>query len=104
MNNTRKEKRAWWANHIKDWKASGKTQSSYCRQHHIKPHQLTDWKQVFEPEAEQTSISNGFVPVQVTASPLPACGLTVRLSGGVCIEGIQADNLAITRKLVEWLV
>ncbi len=103
MNNTRKEKRAWWANHIKDWKASGKTQSSYCRQHRTKPHQLIYWRQVFAPQSEQAPASSGFIPVQVAPSQPRSQGLTVRLSNGVCVEGVQASNLAVTRELIEWL-
>ena len=103
MNNARKEKRAWWANHIKAWKASGKTQSGYCRQHQIKPHQLIYWKQVFETGSEQVPASSGFIPVQVASSQPRSQGLTVRLSNGVCVEGIQTDNLTITQTLIEWL-
>ena len=103
MPTTREEKRIYWASHIKEWKASGETQRGYCRQHHLKPYQLTYWRQVFEFKLKtaQTSVSSGFVPVQV--APSRAQGLTVRLPSGVCVEGVHAGNLAVTQALIECL-
>lgn len=103
MSHTREEKRAYWANHVKAWKESGETQRNYCLQQHLKPHQLTYWKQVFEPHSEPMPTATGFIPVQVASSPSQAQGLTVRLRGGVCIEGVHAGNLTATRALIEWL-
>jgi len=103
MPTTREEKRTYWFRHVKAWRSSGETQRSYCQHHQLKPHQLTYWKHVFEAKSETAPAqpSNGFIPVQMTA---PASqGLTLRIPGGMCIEGIQANNLALTREIMGWL-
>jgi len=103
MTDTREEKRAYWAHHVKAWQDSGETQRRYCQHHHLKPHRLTYWHQVFKPRPETTSTParSGFLPVHVS-SPA-AQGLIVRFPNGVRIEGIQSDTLALTREIIGWL-
>lgn len=103
MSDTREEKRAYWASHVKAWQESGETQRSYCHHHQLKPHRLTYWKQVFKPKPETTPMpaANGFLPVHVTSSAPQ--GLTVRLPSGVSIEGVHTGNLAETQALIEHL-
>ena len=102
MMNTKKSKRHYWANHIKDWKASGETQSHYCRHHDLKPHQLTYWKQVFksQPQTAQASSSNGFVTLKVTDTATP--DVTLHLPNGLRVDGIHAGNLAVIREIIGW--
>jgi len=103
MPSSREEKRVYWASHVKEWKASGETQSCYCRRHRLKAHQLSYWKQVLESNSstEHTPTYSGFVAVQV-ADPHPQ-GLTIRLPNGLCLEGVHAENLAVARDLIGWL-
>ncbi len=103
MTSTREEKREYWTNQVNEWKASGETQRGYCRRHHLKPHQLTYWAQVFEEKShtEHAPTTNGFVAVQVADSPIQ--GLTIRLPSGLRLEGIHAGNLALTREMIGWL-
>jgi len=103
MPSTREEKRVYWASHVKEWKASGETQSGYCRRHRLKAHQLSYWKQVFESNSstEQTPTCSGFVAVQV-ADPHPQ-GLTIRLPNGLRLEGVHAENLVVVRAVISWL-
>lgn len=101
MADTRAKKRAYWANHVGAWKVSGQTQSGYCRQHSLKPHQLTYWVRVFKDEPEAVPVTPArFVPVQL-ASP-GSHGLTLHLSNGLRLEGIHAGNLSVVREIVGW--
>jgi len=62
---SREEKRSHWANHLKQWGASGISQSDYYRQNQLKPHQFTYWKHVFnDPKNVNPGTENSFVAVQ----------------------------------------
>jgi len=104
MTNTKAGKRAYWAKHVKRWRKSGETKSSYSRRHNLKPYQLTYWVQVFEskPQAENKPSPKGFVPVQIVEPSIQ--GLTVKLPNGLKLEGIDSDNLDVTRALIGSLV
>ena len=43
---TRENKRRFWAEHIRQWKVSGLSQSGYCREHELKPGSMTYWKKM----------------------------------------------------------
>ncbi len=105
MTGTREEKRAYWARHVKAWKASGETQRNYCQQHQLKPHRLAYWNQALKPRSETTStpVANGFLPVHVNSPAVQSQGLSIRFPSGVRVEGIQSDTLALTREIIGWL-
>ncbi len=107
MTNKLTEKRDYWANHVKAWKASGETQSSYCRRHQLKPHQMTYWKSIFENDTQTAQadarLSNGFVSVQMAARPIPQ-GLTIRLPNGLQLEGVHIDNLTLIQEIIGWQI
>ena len=103
------KKRAYWANHIKQWNTSGQTQSEYCRRHQLKLHQLVYWKQVFsntpKPKVKKpvNTLSGGFVAMQLTpATEPPAPDLTLQLPNGLRIEGVHASNLAVIQEIIRW--
>jgi len=106
------EKRAYWANHIKQWQASGDTQSNYCRHHQLKLHQLVYWKQVFSNNPDKNKNKNknkpnntsGFVTVNVTPAVTNATtsDLTLQLPNGLRIDGIRANNLDLIQKILRW--
>ena len=102
MMNTIEAKREYWANHIKDWKTSGETQSHYCQHHNLKPHQLSYWVRVFKSNsrADRSTNSKGFVALQVTHSA--TTGLTIRLPNGLQLGGVTAGDLAVVREMMEW--
>ena len=100
---TKKEKRDFLANHIKQWQASGKTQSQYCQLHQLKLHQLVYWKHVLVTQPKKTpkpSSTSGFIAVQVNPSSIQT--LTLQLPGGLRIDGIQANNLELIREIIRW--
>jgi len=105
MDISKKEKRAFWAHHVKAWQASGSSRSAYCRHHDLKLHQLIYWistldaNVIVKPRASPVAASSGFIPVRVTPSPQ---SLTVRLPNGIRIEGVGAANLSVIREMMGW--
>ena len=45
----RAEKKRLWENRLKDWNASGLTQSQYCREHGLRVNQFIYWKKRVMP-------------------------------------------------------
>ncbi|MDH3327557.1 MAG: hypothetical protein OEM38_12695 [Gammaproteobacteria bacterium] len=102
---TKKEKRNYWAKHIKQWQSSGKTQSQYCQIHQLKLHQFVYWKQVFVTQPEKIakqSGPSGFISVQISEPSTQS--LILQLPGGLRIDGIQAGNLELIREIIRWHV
>jgi len=60
----RKQKRAFWKRHIKEWERSGIRQTEYCREHKLSTKSFTYWKRRFR---QKSPVS--FVPVQVKPEP-----------------------------------
>ena len=101
----KEEKRTYWANHIRQWAASGKTQSDYCQHHQLKLHQLVYWKRVLDakPKAREPVSTGGFVAVQLSqAADVTAQGLTITLANGIRIEGAHLNNLDLIREIIRW--
>jgi len=103
MTKTIAEKRAYWADHAKNWKASGESKRGYARRHNIRPDQLGYWVQVFEakPQTSNKTEAKGFVAVSVTAPSVES--LTIKLPNGLKLEGIHSGNLDLTLALIESL-
>ena len=55
----REHKRRIWQSHIARWQQSGLNQAAYCREHGLKPHQFTYWKNRFD----RTDTDITFVPL-----------------------------------------
>jgi len=53
------EKRAFWKQHIENWRVSGLTQKRYCQKHDLIHHRFTYWKRRFD----QTTSGITFVQV-----------------------------------------
>ncbi len=76
-------KRAYWAEHVKEWKKSGESKRSYACRHNLKSDQLGYWVQIFEVKSQTNNKTEakGFVTVSVTTPNTP--GLTVKLPNGL---------------------
>ncbi len=102
------EKRTYWESHIKQWKASGETQSGYCRQKQLKPHLFTYWKQVFDSKRKpenHTPAKNGFVSVQLSQPKNPSAQeIIIHLPNGIRIENIQSNNIAFIQEMARWKI
>jgi hypothetical protein len=55
------QKRTFWKQHIDSWQETGLSQTEYCRQHHLKHHQLVYWKKRFL----KTETDVSFVPLKL---------------------------------------
>ena len=62
------QNRAYWKQHIEDWRSSGMTQADYCRRHELKDYRFTYWKKRFVPPDSDAT----FVPVKINGSLLAA--------------------------------
>ena len=95
------EKKTYWTNHLREWKASGLTQIAYCECEKTKAHQLTYQKNKLDGKAKNVGPSR-FASVAVLPSPSPD-GLIITFPCGIQLSGIDSSNLSMTRQLVEQL-
>jgi transposase-like protein len=97
----------FWQLHIKQWKASGLSQASYCRQHSLVKHQFRYWKRKFLTDHEPADLEPkaGFARVQVSAhvSTPFSPGLSLCFRDGTQITGIAQHNLTLIKQLIEVL-
>lgn len=93
-----------WNAIVDDWRESGLPMSRYCQQHDLITHQLGYYKRKFEAANRTVEVpSKGFSQVSVSSVSC-AKGLTLRLSSGTTIEGINEQNLLLTTSLVRALL
>lgn len=94
----------YWQAHFESWRESGLTQSEYCDQAKISRHRFKYWRRKLEPSGRhrQRKPQNGFVPVQVQASPVEP-SLSLRLANGMVLSGIDAGNVTLVGPLVKQL-
>ena len=90
-----------WRQHIEAWKASGQSQSEFCRANELSYHRFGYWQRKLRPEA-QPDARGGFATV--SRSPEPASGeLSIRLPSGLVVQGITAGNLPLVCLLLSQL-
>jgi hypothetical protein len=87
------EKRDFWQKHVHAWRASGLSQSEYCRGHGLRKHRLTYYKLQDDKQTSSTANTRGnatsrgeklFLPVKV-ADVTRGC-MRVTLENGVSID------------------
>ena len=89
-------KSRYWREHVEQWQSSGLSQKAYCKQHDLKPHNLSYWKNKLDAQREAKA-TGGFVAVALE-STLPQ-GLSLHLSNGHRIDGFSSvEELAILAK------
>ncbi len=87
-----------WRPHIDAWKASGQSQASFCKANSLNYHQFCYWQRKFHHHTQEAA-SGGFATV--SRSPEPAsCGLSIKLPGGLLVQGITAGNLHLVYQLL----
>lgn len=94
-------KASYWQNHVEQWQSSGLSQKAYCEQYHLKPCNLSYWKNKFEDQGEAKAES-GFIPVALEpTSPRLSHGLSLQLNSGHRIEGFASvDDLVTLLRLL----
>jgi hypothetical protein len=101
------ERREFWRNHVRSWRASGMSQLGYCRLHGLKSHQLhyyihEDDRQPNKAEAAGEIASSRreklFLPVKL--EPVTRVSMRVTLENGVSIDfGSGSDPVWVGRVL-----
>ena len=106
------EREAYWAEHVRRWRASGLSQGAYSRREGLRANQLSYWqrREQRQRQASSSSATSKFVPVEVkrsSLSPVTASlsgsGLTVRLANGARLEGIDAHSVELAAQLLKAL-
>jgi hypothetical protein len=72
------DRRLFWAEHVRQWQASGLSQRAYCRQHDLIPRKLTYW---VSRSRQQAVVSGGIVPARI-ADPAVTGDLVLRHTDG----------------------
>ncbi len=87
-----------WRHHIDAWRASGQSQSAFCKANGLNYHRFCYWRRKF-PQPPPRTARGGFAAV--SRSPEPAgCGLSIALRGGLVVQGITAANLPLVSRLL----
>ena len=106
------EREAYWAEHVRRWRASGLSQGAYSRREGLRANQLSYWhrRDRRQHQVSSSSAMSKFVPVEVkhTSSPpvaasLSGSALTVRLTNGARLEGIDAQSVELAAQLLKAL-
>jgi hypothetical protein len=87
-----------WRHHIDAWKASGQSQSSFCKANALNYHRFCYWQRKFHQQPQQAA-RGGFSAVSLSPEPANS-GLSITLPGGLVVQGITAGNLALVCQLL----
>lgn len=88
-------RRAQWAARLAAWKASGLSQSAWCREHGVSLAILGYWRRKL---AEGTGPGLAVLPIRVASAPM-SDALEVRLRNGIVLRVPVADPAV----LLPWL-
>ena len=68
------EREARWRRHVDAWRASGGTQTAYCKEHGLRSHSLSYWHLRFSGESGSSGTRGGgtltLVPAALVAGPV----------------------------------
>jgi len=86
-----------WKQHLEAWQQSGQTQVAYCREHGLKPHQLTYWKKRFAAPKPSTKL----IPVKLPDASLGrSASVAVILPDGIRLEVSPEQATVLLPKLL----
>jgi len=102
-------KRDHWNPLIHAWRDSGLSQSAFCRKNHLNRPQFVYWRKKILGKIDKTPRSStnrqdasSFVPVKVFDRQILA-GLRVSLPNGIILSGIDEQNVALLKSIVQAL-
>jgi len=97
---TKSAKIKFWRQHIQAWQSSKLTQSAYCRQNHLKVHQLVYWKKKIDEPSQGVSFIQ--VPIShnlpIVASPSK---VSVFTTNGFRIDVASGFDPVMLKQLIE---
>ena len=95
----------FWLDHIKHWQDSGLSQTDYCKERDLKPHNLSYHKRKQERNQPNTQLttptSTGFLQVNVPPVAVLPEPLTLHFTSGLQLTGLTANNLSLVKQLAE---
>ena len=95
---------SYWQQQIKAWETSGQSQTLFCQTHDLSYHRFGYWRRKFLEQHcdDDHKQPRGFVPVSYHQQPTSS-ELSLSLPGGLMLQGIAADNLAVVYQLIKRL-
>jgi hypothetical protein len=90
-----------WQGHLKDWRASGESQVSYCRKHGLSRDSFQYWKKILETRGR-----NGFVEVPRPTLSSSGGVVEILIDGRIRIrapKGVSSEHLRIVLQAVKVL-
>ena len=81
----KQDRKIYWQGIVKEWEASGKTKTGFCKERGITANYLSTWHQRLEREARGEQAT--FVPLKIAQEGL-----------GVCDKGIEQKALILELK------
>jgi hypothetical protein len=96
----------YWQEHFTRWRASGLSQSEYCRQAGLSRHRFKYWRRKLDSsplaKRRRRPRASGFVPVQVRAASHEP-GLSLLLPNGIVVRGIDTGTVELVGRVVAQL-
>ena len=100
----RNQRSAYWSERIQIWRQSGLSQTAFCRQEKLVPHQFTYWLskcQSTSPSVKRENSANSFIPIAVVPSAISQ--LQITLPNGIVLTGITDQNLDLAQQFIQSL-
>lgn len=107
--NTESTKLNRWESLVEKWRKSGMSQSGFCKQNNLKPHQLSYWIKRLDQghcsNEPKTTAPSGFAQVRriPEANSSEESELIVRLPSGVELKGVRRQDIPLLSSLLEVL-
>lgn len=100
-----------WQQRVQSWRDSGLSQSTWCKQHNLRPNQFWYWRKKFDeaslPVATTThkedkpSAFVQAIPVsQAEVASTAPSSLSVTLPSGLTVTGFDQTNLKLAQQLI----
>lgn len=92
------QRRQFWKEHIERWQQDSLSQTAYCHQFNLKPHQFTYWKK----RLAQADRSVTFIPLQRSEpmSKISQTGLNLFTPNGYRIEVAARFDIQALKQLI----
>ena len=98
------EKDSVMKRHLEQWKASGSTQTAYCRQHRIAIHNFSYYKKKLGYGIVHSDRGgNQLIPIEVLPEPCRRESIRISHDNGFSLEIYPTANLAEIKPVLELL-
>lgn len=94
--------RILWKERVRDFRASGMSAVSWCKEHQLKTHQLWYWIQQYE-KPNQPKPSPAWIPIRIDESPQPIEDRLLLRLGEITLEVKPGFNRQLLADVVSVL-